>query len=870
MAHAAPPRFATDRLDATQILEATRRTSVPPPADARPPRPDHASPSLPATVGGHPIVAELGRGAMGVVYLAYEPALDRHVALKTLEPGALGSERGPTALEDLLKEAQTAGRLFHKGIVPIHRIGFDEEHGAFYTMRHVDGRTFEEILDSLRAEEASAVEHFPRRRLTRLFAEICRAVAHAHEQGVLHRDLKPANLIVTAQGEALVIDWGLACRVDAVEGAGHGGTLGYLAPECLRGDTSLGPASDVYSLGAILHEILTLRLPVEGDSAREVVDRTLRGELTEIERADVWAPLLPLLERCLTLDPRARFENASRLADALEDVLDGRTALSSIAGIGSGAGDEEIDGFVVDGTFERREDAWVLDADAALTTTDAVRGDWRLALDAVTPADLCAWSLDVTVHPDSATDEPHAELRLRRDERVTLSLVRRGLLVGRCLDVGLVPARAFRLEVSSEGGRVMASLDGRKLIDAQEPFPSSRSHVVLRARREPFGIRRVRLEARGAPLYLSFLSLPDQLVQEQRYREARELYLEFHRAHHERTEGQSALFKAALCATELGDYADAVRMFCELETGPLDHACAVGLARIGLADGNVEWGNTALADAYLRHHDRRRRRELWFSLLTLLESAPGTEIDGLVERGCLLLQDLRPDRDDAEQMTLLLLERARAEGGTPGMRKVAMRLIECFADQAGVVEQALISLHYAGVDEIALSLVDNTLPRAVRACRNPERRVRLLLMGTEAALTHGDFERAHRMLSEARAEVDVGHPDHPWTLGWTSLAHWLGDDPDSVLALADEVARTSATAQTSHCGILQALAHASRGDHASARRRLERVASTDHLWGQTAQAMLDDVSIDEAGFFGHHYPRRLITEAMFYVAEYQR
>lgn len=868
MAPTAKPPTAPPRLDATEVLVPSTpeaaMSSAPPefaPADRDPDAED-----LPRAIGGHPVVAELGRGAMGVVYLAYEPSLERHVALKTL--GSV--DRETPAVRLLMHEAQTAGRLFHKGIVPIHRIGFDAEHGAYYTMRHVDGRTFGEILDGLRDEDLALVEAFPRRRLTRLFAEICRAVGHAHEQGVLHRDLKPANLIVTRQGEALVLDWGLACRTEAIATAGRGGTLGYLAPECLRGDDHYGPASDVYSLGAILHEILTLHRPIEATTGAEVVDRTLRGDLDPIDRAQVWAPLVPVLSRCLAMDPGERFDDATSMADALEDVLDGRSPLTEAARLR--VQDTSLDdvGFAADGVVARNRTDWIVGVDSGLHTRDAVRGDWRLDLECVAPRDMRSWTMDIDMVPDTEDAAPHLTLRLRRDERVTLSLLRRERLIGRSLNVRLVQGRIFRLEFGVEGSRVVVSLDGQKLMDVHEPFPSARSHLQLHARREPFALRDLRLSARGAPLYLSFLSLPDQLVHQRRFEQARDLYLEFHRAHHERTEGQAALFKAALCATELGDLAQAVGRFCELEGGPLDHACALGLAQVGLVDGNLEWGNTALIDAYQRHRDRRVRRELWFALLTLLERMPTARIDDVIDRGCLLLDQLEPARDDAEQITLLLLDRARSEEGSSGMRRVAMRLVEEFPGQPGVVEEALITLHYAGLDEMALSLVQNAIERAIERASSPERLVRLLLMAAESALAHEEFERAHGLLAEARSTVDVDHPDHSWALGWTSLAHWLDDDPGAVLSLGVEIEGPRGDAQSGHFGILQALAHAARGDEPAARARLEDVRVADHLWGRTATAMLEGVTIDQVGTFTHHYPRRLITEAVFYLAEFER
>ena len=824
--------------------------------------------TLPARIGGHPIVTELGRGGMGVVYLAYEPALERHVALKTL---ADRGDEDPAVVTRLLEEARTAGRLSHAGIVPIHRIGFDAEHGAFYTMRYVEGRTFAAILGARRDEDPDVIEQFPRRRLVRLLLDVCRAVGFAHTHGVLHRDLKPSNMIVTGHGEALVIDWGLACRADAVHVSGRGGTLGYLAPECVRGAHDVGPASDVYSLGAVLHEVLTLRVPCEARTPKEIVERTLHGNVESLDPTQVWAPLVPLVRRCLALDPQARFVDANALADELENVLEGRAPLREVAVLDEHAGIASDERWTIAGGLDRHEDGWRLAAGGSITTIPPAVGEWRAEFAFEVPRDLCGWRIDLGVLLEAADEQPYLDLVVGRDERISVSLWRRQRLVGRCLDLRLVPGGTCRAVVRAEGSRFVVVVDDRTVIDVHEPFPLSRSNLRVTVRGVELVFHELHQRARGAPLYLSYLSLPDRLVHQRRFGEARELYLELNRAHPERAEGHAALYKAALCAIELGDLAQATREFCELESGPLDHACALGLARVGIAEGNLDWSTTALADAYRRHSDVRTRRELWFALMNLLDHLPASGQDERVERAGCLLAELDPQSDDAEQMTLLLLDRTRADQGAGAMRRLAMQMLETFPGSPGVVEQALMSLHYGGLDEIAMSVVGNVLPAALRSCNSVDRRVRFLLMGAEVALAQGEHRWALEQLGRARAEVPPRHPDQVWTLGWTALARWLSDEPEAVLELAaNEGAARVASTQSGHLTLLQALASTACGDHEKAAARLATLRASDHLWGRTAAAMLDGCGADRFARLTVRYPRRLLPEAAFYLAEYQR
>ena len=192
------------------------------------------------------LVNEIGRGGMGVVYLAEDRRLERNVALKVIDPGIASAE-----LEARLEhEARLLGRLGHPGIVPIYDLGRHDELTLFYVMRHIDGQTLERWL----------LTHPSRAERLRLFQKLCDPVAFAHAQGVAHRDLKPANVMIGAFGEVLVMDWGLARRLDAGDVSEHVGTPGYQDPTSPP-DAAALIAADVYSLGAILYFALVGRHP---------------------------------------------------------------------------------------------------------------------------------------------------------------------------------------------------------------------------------------------------------------------------------------------------------------------------------------------------------------------------------------------------------------------------------------------------------------------------------------------------------------------------------------------------------------------------------------------------------------------------------
>jgi serine/threonine protein kinase len=201
------------------------------------------------------IVAELGRGGMGIVHLARDLELDRDVALKVLNADRMSS----SSAASLLHEARVVARLEHPGIVPIYDAGTLPDGRLFYVMRRVRGRRLDAWLEETAVAKALSTDS-----VSRLFLRICEPIAFAHDAGVLHRDLKPQNIMVGAFGEVLVMDWGLAkSSIGPRDAAGTiAGTPGYMAPEQSRGEVSqIDVRTDVYALGRVLTDLVRRAAP---------------------------------------------------------------------------------------------------------------------------------------------------------------------------------------------------------------------------------------------------------------------------------------------------------------------------------------------------------------------------------------------------------------------------------------------------------------------------------------------------------------------------------------------------------------------------------------------------------------------------------
>jgi WD40 repeat protein/tRNA A-37 threonylcarbamoyl transferase component Bud32 len=281
-----------------------------------PPSPPHLSPG--SLFGDYEILGELGRGGMGVVYKARQRSLKRLVALKMILAGELA---GPDQVKRFHREARALAELEHPNIVPIYEVG--EHNGQHYfSMKLIEGSSLSRELAHYRRNHKAAAF---------LVARVARAVHFAHQRGILHRDLKPGNILLDAGKQPHVTDFGLAKRLDASGSLSRDGavlgTASYMAPEqAAARDSRLTPAADVYSLGAILYELLTGRPPFRGETIMQTLWQVLDREPMQPRRLNPAVPrdLETICLYCLDKRPSQRFSSAAALADELERWVEGQ------------------------------------------------------------------------------------------------------------------------------------------------------------------------------------------------------------------------------------------------------------------------------------------------------------------------------------------------------------------------------------------------------------------------------------------------------------------------------------------------------------------------------------------------------------------
>ena len=270
--------------------------------------------ALPRSFGGYELLEEVARGGMGIVYRARQTQVNRLVAVKVLASGAFAS---PDFVKRFRTEAEAVASLDHPNIVPIYELG-ECEGQPFFSMKFIEGGTLAQRVSNLKSPISN-------REAAALLAKLAHAVHFAHQRGILHRDIKPGNVLIDAQGEPLLTDFGLAKLVEKESTLTHTlamlGTPSYMSPEQAQGKAKqLTTAVDVYGLGAVFYELLTGQPPFAGGTTMETVRQVLEKEPRRPSalRLGTDHDLETICLKCLEKDPARRYASAEELAQDLE------------------------------------------------------------------------------------------------------------------------------------------------------------------------------------------------------------------------------------------------------------------------------------------------------------------------------------------------------------------------------------------------------------------------------------------------------------------------------------------------------------------------------------------------------------------------
>ncbi len=263
--------------------------------------------------GRYHIETLIAEGGFGRVYRAFDPELQRHVALKVSKSNRVSS---PEQANQLLEEARRAAKLRHPGIVSVYDVGRDDGL-VFIVSDLIEGQSLAEMIERNRPKPSDAA---------RIIADVADGLQFAHDQGFVHRDIKPANILIDLQGRPHITDFGIAATVEQISKgeAATSGTLAYMAPEQLSGDSHLiGTRTDIHALGVVLYEVLTGKNPFDTDVPSSVREQIILRQPQFTTTFDIPDDLQRICIRCLSKHPSGRFNTAEELAAALRNIKTG-------------------------------------------------------------------------------------------------------------------------------------------------------------------------------------------------------------------------------------------------------------------------------------------------------------------------------------------------------------------------------------------------------------------------------------------------------------------------------------------------------------------------------------------------------------------
>lgn len=532
-------------------------------------------------IGSYQVLDKIGKGGMGEVFLAYDTHCGRKIALKRIRSDLIDFSQ---MHKRFLKEARITSQLTHPAIIPIYSI--DKEDGSiYYTMPFVEGNTLKEILRAARGEENKGKRIYqigtsiPA--LIRIFLSVCQAIAYAHSKNVLHRDVKPENIIVGQYGEVLILDWGLAIMLDsAIEETDEEalkqkgaeaqnalqqitrlgkivGTLGYMAPERAFGKPA-SKQTDIYSLGVILYQILTLRIPFRRKTIkafRENVDQEVLYDPSDIAPyRDIPRVLSRITLKCLATDPHKRYQSVDELIQDLENYIEGRSEWFQIAEL----------------NVHKKED-WefqenILIAEHTAITRGTEISDWvnlmiskdsfsgNTKVEANLKIGNKGHGLGFLFSVPEAAEREHLNdgycLWLSSDLHKSTKLLRSTVEVMHIPDVFLQRHDWYRIRIEKIDQNIHFYLNDLLQFSYISHLPLAGTHIGILSRDADFTLSPLKVFVASQNVQVNCLAVPDAFLAHKDYATALNEYRRIGYSFPGRTEGREALFKAGITLLE--------------------------------------------------------------------------------------------------------------------------------------------------------------------------------------------------------------------------------------------------------------------------------------------------------------------------------
>ncbi len=526
-------------------------------------------------IGPYAILNSIGKGGMGEVLLAYDTECGRKIALKKIRDDLIGHH---PIQRRFLKEAHITSQLTHPAIIPIYEI-HEEAEQVYYTMPFVEGETLKQIVRSCRGQQkrGDKIDHphgsIPA--LLSIFLTVCQAVAYAHAKGVLHRDLKPENIIIGRYGEVMILDWGLAKllrekSVDDEHSIEHQddvrsltnlgkvvGTIAYMAPERALGQPATYQ-TDIYSLGVILYQLLTLQLPFKRGTLKEFLQKMAHEVLHDPTEIAPYRDVPPLLAqiamKALSTQLDKRYHSVDDLIDDLKNYIEGRSEWFQIA---------KLD-------IHNKED-WefqehVLIAEHVAITRGIEMSDWvnlmisrasfnqNTRLEARVRIGERGHGIGFLLSIPEVAERTHLNdgycLWLGSDLAPTTKLLRSTVEVIHAPEILLRRGEWYHVSIEKIDQHLYFRLNGQLQLTYISHLPLMGTHVGLLARDADYELEDLYVSLGNQNLTVSCLAIPDAFLAQKDYVTALAEYRRIGYSFPGRAEGREAMFRAGITLLE--------------------------------------------------------------------------------------------------------------------------------------------------------------------------------------------------------------------------------------------------------------------------------------------------------------------------------
>lgn len=545
--------------------------------------PEHlpAQENIQFSIGPYQVLQSIGKGGMGEVFLAYDTTCGRRLALKQIRPDLREHKQ---LYNRFIKEARITSQLTHPAIIPIYAIHAEKD-CAYYTMPFVEGSTLKQLLRTARKQERKGekldhpVESIPA--LIRIYLSICQAVAYAHSKQVLHRDLKLENIIIGKYGQIVILDWGLA---KLIRGNAHStnelsnddeteqdisefhalthvgkvvGTIAYMAPERAMGQAA-NIQTDIYSLGVILYQLLTLKHPFHRESLKEFRLNAHKEKIVDPSEIapyrDVPRSLSRVVMKCLSPQPELRYHTVDELVYDLENYIEGRSEWFQMA--------ELNDHDKKDWEFQEN----VLIAEHVAITRETEVADWvslmiskasfqeNIKIEAKVKIGMQGHGIGFLLSVPEAAEREHINdgycLWIGEEKSRSTKLLRSTVEVIHAADVYLKANEWYQVRIKKIDNSIYFYLNNVLQFSYISHLPLTGTHVGLLTRDADYVLKDFFIYNGSQNVTVNCLAVPDAFLAHKNYVVALSEYRRIGYSFPGRAEGREAMFRAGITLLE--------------------------------------------------------------------------------------------------------------------------------------------------------------------------------------------------------------------------------------------------------------------------------------------------------------------------------